>query len=67
MELLDLQKNPYPGFEMSQCDEMFGDTVARDISWNENHDVGSLKGKPVILRIKMKECDLYSFRFYSAQ
>ena len=67
VELLDLQKNPYPGFEMSQCDEMFGDTVARDISWNENHDVGSLKGKPVILRIKMKECDLYSFRFYSAQ
>ena len=65
VELLDEYRNPYPGFEMDKCDEMFGDTVARDISWNEQFDVSSLEGKTVYMRIKMYECDLFSFRFYN--
>lgn len=64
VELMDAQRNPYPGFEMSACDEMFGDTVSRDISWNEKFDVSALKGKTVLMRIKLKECDLYSYCFH---
>ena len=49
---------------MKYCDEMFGDTVARDISWRRNRDVSPLRGKKVKMRIVMRECDLFSFRFY---
>ena len=50
---------------MKYCDEMFGDTVARDVSWRRNRDLSPLKGKTVRMRIVMRECDLFSFRFYN--
>lgn len=66
VEFTDEIDNPIPGFEMKNCEEMFGDTVKRDVSWNfDNFDVSPMRGKPVSMKIKMRECDLFSFRFYT--
>ena len=65
VEFLDEKGVPFRGYEMKYCDEMFGDTVARDVSWRCNRDLSPLKGKTVRMRIVMRECDLFSFRFYN--
>ena len=65
VEFLDEKGIPFRGYEMKYCDEMFGDTVARDVSWRRNRDLSPLKGKTFRMRIVMRECDLFSFRFYN--
>ena len=43
--------------------EIFGDEVERTVEWDGGPDLSALSGKPVRLRISMKEADLYSIRF----
>jgi len=52
-----------PGFTLAECTELFGDTVDRKVTWNQKADVSSLQGKPVRLRVQLKDADLYSFQF----
>ncbi len=42
--------------------EMFGDEIERTVQWDAG-DLSGLAGKPVRLRIGLKEADLYSIRF----
>lgn len=67
VELQDADGKPYRGFELKHADEMFGDTVSRNISWRRNEDVSELRGKIVKMRIVMRESDLFSFRFYDPE
>jgi hypothetical protein len=52
-----------PGFTLSDCEEHFGDSLARTVVWKSGHDVSSLAGKPVRLLFVLKDADVYSFRF----
>lgn len=63
VELEDMNGKPLPGFSLSECDELFGDTLDRKVSWNDRSDVSALAGKPVRIRMVLKEADLYSFKF----
>lgn len=63
VEIQDAAGKPVPGFALSDCAEVFGDTIDRPVSWKGNDDVRSLAGRPVRLRFLLKDADLYSFRF----
>ena len=63
IELEDVNGNPFPGFSFSDCDELFGDTIDRTVTWQNNSDVSSLEGKQVLVRMKLREADLFSFKF----
>jgi hypothetical protein len=65
-ELQDEAGRPLPGFEMSASEDLFGDEIAHEVRWGSGTDVGSLKGKTIRLRIRLRDADLYSFRFASA-
>ncbi len=54
---------PYPGFALGDCREIIGNEIERIVSWKQGADVSSLSGKPVRLRIEMKDSDVYSFQF----
>ena len=54
---------PYPGFSTDDCKEIVGDDIARNVSWKNGHDVSSLAGKSIRIRITMKDADLYSLKF----
>ena len=56
-------KRSIKGFALSDCPDVFGDTIERAVSWKGGPDVGNLAGKPVRLRFVMKDADLYSLRF----
>lgn len=52
-----------PGFTAKDCPEIFGDALARPVHWKNGSDVSQLAGKPVRLKIKLKDADLYSLQF----
>ncbi len=63
VELQDAQGKPLPGLALNQCPEIFGDELARVVSWAGVSDLGKLAGRPVRLRFTMQDADLFSFRF----
>ncbi len=63
IEMQDEQGKPIEGRSLSASTKIFGDEIERVVSWGGDSDVSALAGKPVRLRIAMKEADLYSLRF----
>ena len=53
----------YDGFSAHQSDILFGNEIAHEVTWEGRSDVGALQGKPVRLRVRIKDGDLYSFGF----
>ncbi len=54
---------PIKGFEMANCEEIWGDTLEREVVWKDQPDLGALAGQPVRLRFTLNDADLYSFCF----
>ena len=63
VEVQDLAGKPIPGFDLDQSHEIFGDELEREVRWISGSQVGLLQGRPVRLRFRMKDADLFSFRF----
>ena len=63
VEIQDAQGKPIDGFSLADCPEMIGDRIDQAVTWKSGTDVSSLAGKPVRLRFRMKDADLYSFQF----
>lgn len=64
IEFLDEKGNSIPGFSKEECQTIIGNELARTIYWNKSTDVSRLSGKPVRMKIYLKDADIYSFRFY---
>ncbi len=54
---------PLAGFALDDCPPIFGDTLARTVTWTAGGDVSQLAGRPVRLRFQLRDADLYSFQF----
>ena len=63
VELQDLNGKALPGFTLDDCEETFGDALQRTVYWKTGSDVGSVAGKPVRLRLALKDADVFTFRF----
>jgi hypothetical protein len=63
VELQDENGHALPGFALEDCDELFGDTLDRTVTWKNQSDVSALAGRPVRLRLTLGEADLYSLTF----
>ncbi len=63
VEIQDLAGNPLPGYSLADCPPIFGDTIARTVTWKTGSDVSALAGKAVRLRFSMKDADVFSFQF----
>lgn len=50
------------GFGLDDCDEVIGDEIERRIAW-KGGGLSSLAGRPVRLRIQLKDADVYSLQF----
>lgn len=56
---------PFLDYSMKESDRIIGNQIKRIVSWNGNEDVSRLEGRPVRLRIYLKDADLYSLKFDS--
>ena len=63
VEIQNLDGTEIPGFSFDDASELFGDSVERVVSWKNGTDVSSLAGKPVRLRFRLRDADLYSLQF----
>jgi hypothetical protein len=63
VEIQDADGKPIPGFTLAECVELNTDDIARVVSWKNGSDVSSLAGKPVRLRFRLKDADLFAFQF----
>ena len=63
VELQGTDGKPLPGYSLTQCDEIFGNSLKRAVTWKSNAQVGAIAGQPVRLRFEMKDADLFSLRF----
>ena len=63
VELQDANGYALDGFGLHDCDPVYGDDLARTVSWNGAADVSALVGQPVRLRFALRDADLYSIQF----
>jgi hypothetical protein len=60
--LCDAEGRPVPGFGLADTKPIYGNEIARLVDWGASR---KLAGKVVRLRVRLKDADLYSFRFTS--
>ena len=63
VEIQDAAGKPIPGFALEDCPEVFGDRFAQAVAWKHENDLSRLAGRPVRVRLVMKDADLYAVRF----
>ena len=66
VEIQDAAGRAMPGFSLAESPEIFGDRIDGSLAWKGRADPGSLAGRPIRLRVVLKDADLYSFRFGDA-
>ncbi|MFM2004309.1 MAG: hypothetical protein RI963_3735, partial [Planctomycetota bacterium] len=63
VELQDASGKPIPGFTLDDCIELNTDDLDRVVAWKNGSDVGTLAGKSIRIRFRIKDADLFSFQF----
>lgn len=63
VELQDAAGTPLPGHSLADCDDVFGDSIERPVTWGGKTSVGALAGTPVRLRFVLRDADVWSMRF----
>lgn len=64
-EILDAAGNPIEGFTFQDSRPARGDYISAPAFWDGGSDLTSLAGQPIRLRFRLKDADLFSFRFGS--
>ena len=63
VEVQDADGKAIPGFTLDDCPEMFADEIEGGVRWEGGSDLSPLAGKPVRLRFKLNDADIYAFKF----
>ncbi len=62
VELQDGDGRPMPGRALADCPVIFGDQLEYPVSWKDGTGLRAAAGKPVRMRVELKDADLFSFR-----
>jgi hypothetical protein len=62
VEIQDSTGVVHDGFSTENCIEAIGNYIDGKIKWKEHQNIKKLSGKPVKLRILLKDANLYSFQ-----
>ena len=63
VELQDEEGNPLEGLSLEDCPPLAGDKIDGTVTWKGGADVSRHAGRPVRLRIRIRDAHLYAFRF----
>lgn len=63
IEMQDADGNPLPGHTLEDNVAITGDEIDGTVRWKSGVDLGSFAGKPVRLRLSMKDADVFSLQF----
>lgn len=63
-ELCDEHGQAIPGYALADSEVLYGNEIAHTVRWpGQKKDLRHLAGKPVRLRVRMHDADLYAMRF----
>lgn len=51
------------GFGFGKSELLYGNEIEHEVTWRDAPDMSALAGRPVRLRVQLKDADLYSIRF----
>jgi hypothetical protein len=63
VELQDAAGQPLPGFTAGACQPLIGDSLQGKVTWQGADNLSSLAGKPVRLKLALKDAEVFSLRF----
>lgn len=61
--LCDADGRPLPGCGFDQFEPLYGDAVDEPVRWRDVDDLSAFAGRPVRLRFRLADADLYALRF----
>lgn len=61
--LQDKDGKDIEGYTLADCHGVYGDDTSRVVAWKNGTDVSKLAGKPVRLRMNLKDANVFAFRF----
>ena len=63
VEVQDADGEPMSGYALEESVEMYGDEIEAVVRWQSGSSVASLAGRPVRLRMALRDADIYALRF----
>lgn len=66
VEVQDMEGHPVPGFTLADMTPWYGDEVDTPLAWPVGGDLSHLAGRPVRLRVVLRDADLFALRFGAA-
>jgi len=66
VEVQDEGGAPLEGLSLADSPEMLGDCLDYPVFWRSEASLSALRGRPVRLRFRLRDADLYAFRFVGA-
>ena len=63
LQIEDESGNPLPGFSFEDCPIIVGDRIDYAVQWKSKRTLEEFAGKPVRLRLRLSDADLYSLQF----
>jgi hypothetical protein len=62
-ELRTPEGEPIPGYTLDECDPIYGDQIAKAVTWRGVSELTPLAGKPVRVVFELKDADVFAFQF----
>ena len=63
VEMQDADGRPIPGYTVAESPEVYGDEIEGVARWQGGASVAALAGRPVRLRLVLRDADVYALRF----
>jgi hypothetical protein len=63
VELQGVDGQPIPGFTLADGDRIYHNNIRKVVTWKGSRDVSSLRGRPIRMRLVLRDCRLYAFQF----
>ena len=63
VEVQDAEGQPIPGYSLEESVEMYGDAIEEAVRWRGGSSIAKLAGRPVRLRLVLRDADVYALRF----
>lgn len=65
VELQDDDGTPIDGFSFEDASPTIGNEISKAVQWKGDPDLDSLAGRPIRICFRMRDADLFAFRFIS--
>ncbi len=63
VEIRDAENRPQPGYALTDCPEIYGDSLNEKVVWKNGEDVSQFTGRPIRLRFVMQDADIFAIQF----